>query len=161
MIHYSSTYLYKSVFYKFCYTDDQKLTFISSYNFYGEVYLPSHLQDVFMQHFPFYTCFRAHEPIWMHALVLGIVPPYPTDANDIYNDDEVYSPLSHYNYDSDQSLYNSHGLHMTWSLQLFSMSYFWHLYFDFCLPPPEGTFFSALFIVRGFSGFPHKIISTL
>jgi hypothetical protein len=94
--------LYKSVFYNFGYTGDQQLTFIPSYYFYGEVYLASHIQDAFMQNFPFYPCFRAHEPIWMYDFVPGIVPLDPTDANDIYNDDdEVYSPLAPDNYDSD------------------------------------------------------------
>jgi hypothetical protein len=96
--------LYKHVFYNWGFTSDHQLAFFSSYDFYGEVYLPAHLQDAFMKHSPFFTCFREHEPIWMHDLVPGIVPPIPDDANDIYdNDDEVYSPLSHDNYDFDRS----------------------------------------------------------
>jgi hypothetical protein len=96
--------LYKGVFYHFGFTNDQQLAFFPSYDFYGEVYLPSHLQDAFMQHSPFSACFRAHEPVWMHDLVPGIIPPDPVDGNDIYDDnDEVYSPLSHDNYDSDKS----------------------------------------------------------
>ena len=42
--------LYKGVFYHFGFTNDQQLAFFPSYDFYGEFYLPSHIQDSFMQH---------------------------------------------------------------------------------------------------------------
>ena len=49
--------LYKRVFYNWGFTSDHQLAFFPSYDFYGEVYLPSHLQDAFMQHSPFSACF--------------------------------------------------------------------------------------------------------